>query len=170
MGISVVYNKIARLQNRMLPMSVVVMARGKKVLSAEVESAAGLSPEAPELTPPANLSPNTSPDPVEVSQNEMQQLRVKATLVRPSVDRTEGRASGTVVLEALIGTDGRIHNLSLVDGPSRSLIEATKEAVSQWGYEPYKLTGQPVEVRTTVSVYYNMGGVTGRSANLLNNL
>ena len=59
--------------------------------------------------------------------------------------------SGTVVLYALIGTDGRIKKLKILSGPEM-LRQSAVNAVSQWTYRPYILDGEPVEVETTVIV------------------
>jgi TonB family protein len=60
-------------------------------------------------------------------------------------DAKAARIQGVVVLRALIGRDGRVHDLSVIDGPSPSLIGAAMWAVSQWEYRPYILNGTPVE-------------------------
>jgi protein TonB len=72
-------------------------------------------------------------------------------------DAKEARIQGRVILQALIGTDGRLHDLSVIDGPSPSLIGSAMWAVSQWEYKPYLLYGEPVEVNTTVNVVFNLG-------------
>jgi protein TonB len=64
--------------------------------------------------------------------------------------------SGTVVLQARIGKDGRIKNLRYVQGPPQ-LIDAAMDAVKQWIYQPYVLYDEPVEVETTVNVIFTLG-------------
>jgi len=60
---------------------------------------------------------------------------------------------GTVVLSAVISRDGRIENLRVLSGHPL-LAPAAIEAVRQWRYRPYLLTGQPVEVETQVTVNF----------------
>jgi TonB family protein len=64
--------------------------------------------------------------------------------------------SGTVVLQALIGTDGRISECRVISGPP-ALEEASVDAVRQWVYRPYLLNGEPVAVQTTINVVFNLG-------------
>ena len=64
--------------------------------------------------------------------------------------------SGTVVLEALIATDGRIEDLQVVSGPE-PLQQSALDTVKTWRYRPYLLNGEPVEVRTTVNIIFTLG-------------
>jgi len=63
---------------------------------------------------------------------------------------------GTVVLGAVIGTDGRIHDLEVLASPSPLLSDSAKDAVKRWVYKPYLLDGAAVEVETTVNVIYSL--------------
>jgi peptidyl-prolyl cis-trans isomerase A (cyclophilin A) len=70
-------------------------------------------------------------------------------------DAKKAGVSGTVVLQALIGTDGLMKQLTVVSGPP-PLQQAALDAVRTWQYRPYRLNGQPVEVRTTVNVIFTL--------------
>lgn len=72
-------------------------------------------------------------------------------------DAKDVRADGTVVLEALIGRDGHIHNLKVSSAPYPSLVESAMWAVSHWVYKPYLLNGEPVEVLTQIIVTFHLG-------------
>jgi TonB family protein len=63
---------------------------------------------------------------------------------------------GTVVLQAVIGKDGKIMSITSLSGPDQALIQATMNAVSQWRYEPTLLNGAPVEVATTIEVVFKL--------------
>lgn len=65
----------------------------------------------------------------------------------------QARVQGTVILKAIIDTDGTIKNLQLVSGHAL-LAPAAIDAVKQWRYKPYLLNGAPVEVETTVEVTF----------------
>jgi protein TonB len=69
----------------------------------------------------------------------------------------EARISGTVVIQATISKYGTIQNPRVVSG-STMLRQAALDAVKSWRYKPYVLDGEPVEVETTVSVSFNLGG------------
>jgi periplasmic protein TonB len=65
------------------------------------------------------------------------------------------RTQGTVRIQAVIGRDGSISNLQVLSGHPL-LIEAAKEAVRQWRYQPTLLNGEPVEVITEIVVNFTL--------------
>jgi protein TonB len=67
------------------------------------------------------------------------------------------RIQGAVVLQAVISKSGVVENLRAISGHPM-LIPAAVEAVKQWRYKPYYLNGEPVEVETTVTVNFTLGG------------
>ena len=69
----------------------------------------------------------------------------------------QSHTSGTVVLHARIGTDGRIHALKVVSSPDPDLAIASIAAVRRWTYKPYTLNGVPVEVETHINVNFTFG-------------
>jgi protein TonB len=80
----------------------------------------------------------------------------KSSPVYPQIAR-EARVSGTVVIQATISKAGAIENLRAVSGPTM-LRQPAIDAVKTWRYKPYVLDGEPVEVETTVSVNFTLGG------------
>lgn len=62
---------------------------------------------------------------------------------------------GTVVIHALIGTNGNVCRLQVVSGPPM-LTQSALDAVRQWRYTPYMLSGQPIQVDTTIQVIFSM--------------
>jgi len=60
---------------------------------------------------------------------------------------------GVVVLRAVIGRDGAVVDLQRVSGPD-ALVDAAKEAVKWWRYQPYRVDGRPTAVETTVAVEF----------------
>jgi peptidyl-prolyl cis-trans isomerase A (cyclophilin A) len=82
-------------------------------------------------------------------------LQQKTTPPYPIGARQAG-VSGTVVLYALIGTDGLVKDLKVVAGPAL-LQKAALDAVKTWRYRPYLLSGQPIEVHTEINVIFTLG-------------
>ena len=80
----------------------------------------------------------------------------KTSPVYPQIAR-EARVSGTVVIQATISKTGTIENLRVVSGPTM-LRQPALDAVKTWRYRPYMLDGEPVDVETTVSVNFTLGG------------
>jgi TonB family protein len=65
--------------------------------------------------------------------------------------------NGRVVLECVIGIDGRVDDMKVVSGYS-SLAEAAKEAVAQWRYTTTELDGKAVPVIMTITVNFVLQG------------
>jgi TonB family protein len=65
------------------------------------------------------------------------------------------RIQGAVHLSAIIGKDGTIQHLEVIDGHPL-LAQAALDAVKQWVYQPTLLNGQPVEVMTEINVNYTL--------------
>jgi protein TonB len=83
-------------------------------------------------------------------------LEYKQQPIYPA-DAKKAHISGTVVLDAIVGTDGTVKELKVVSGPDQ-LQKAALDAVKNWRYRPYLLNGQPVEVRTTINIIFTLGG------------
>ncbi len=63
------------------------------------------------------------------------------------------RLSGTVNLRAIIGTDGTVREIQVLSG-NALLVNAALAAVRQWRYQPTRLSGEPVEVETNITVTF----------------
>jgi TonB family protein len=64
--------------------------------------------------------------------------------------------AGTVLLRAVISTDGGIIGLTVLSSPDPMLADAAVESARQWRYQPTLLNGQPVEVVTTISMNFRL--------------
>ena len=65
------------------------------------------------------------------------------------------RVSGSVHLSALIGTDGKIAGLHMMDGHPL-LVRAAMDMCKCWIYRPTLLNGDPVEVVTEITVTFTL--------------
>jgi protein TonB len=74
----------------------------------------------------------------------------------PQIAKT-AHVSGTVLLHAIISKDGSVQELQYVSGPPL-LMKSAMDAVREWRYQPTLLNGEPVEVETTISVIFSLGG------------
>lgn len=70
-------------------------------------------------------------------------------------EAVEQQVAGTVRLEAIIGVDGRVRDLMLVEGHPL-LAPAAIAAVTQWEYRPTQLNGRDVEVVTLIEVNFTL--------------
>jgi TonB family protein len=82
---------------------------------------------------------------------------------RPLYPESAKRAGiqGKVILEGVIGKDGIIRHLRVVEGHP-ALISGALDAVKKWKYKPYLENGEPVEVKTTVTVNFTLEGSAQR--------
>ena len=65
------------------------------------------------------------------------------------------KVQGAVILQALIGKEGKIQDLRVVSGPS-ILSSAAREAVKQWRFKPYYQAGAPVETQARITVNFTI--------------
>jgi TonB family protein len=70
----------------------------------------------------------------------------------------QARIQGVVRFTVVIGKDGRVSKIELVNGHPL-LVAAASDAVHQWVYKPTLLNGEPVEVVTQVDVNFMLAGV-----------
>lgn len=99
-----------------------------------------------------------APEKISVSPAVMTGLKISGENPTYPKEARAKKIQGTVVIDAVIGKDGAIKNLHVVKTPSKSLSESALKAVRTWQYQPYHLNGEPVEVKTTINVVYNLGG------------
>ncbi len=76
--------------------------------------------------------------------------------VYPPIARA-ARVEGVVVVEAVISREGRIERARVVSGPTM-LAGAALAAVEGARYTPYRLNGAALEVQTTITVNFKLGG------------
>lgn len=89
----------------------------------------------------------------QVSEGVMEAALVRKVLPSyPAIARPM-HLSGPVILHAVIGTDGSVRQLQIVSG-NMILAQAAVAAVREWRYQPTRLSGQPVEVETTITVNF----------------
>jgi TonB family protein len=77
--------------------------------------------------------------------------------VRPEYPESAQRAGvqGSVVLDAVVTTEGIVTQVKTLSGPEPLALAAT-DAVRWWRYDPYVVNGQPVPVETTIIVNFRL--------------
>ena len=66
----------------------------------------------------------------------------------------EAGLDGTILLSAIIGTDGRLKDMKLVSG-NRALATEAFRALRDWRYRPYLLNGKPIEAETRIVMNFH---------------
>lgn len=80
---------------------------------------------------------------------------VKRVQPQYTVEAKQAKIEGTVILEAIIGEDGRVHEVEVVKGLSKGLDKAAADALRQWRFEPARdAAGKPVAVRYGITVTF----------------
>src|SRR5262249_36482102 len=103
-------------------------------------------PPPPPPPPPSPLPPSPSSQ-MRVSQAVIQaSLIQRPELVYPALAR-QARIQGALIIEAVVGKDGKIAQARVVSGHPL-LTQAALDNVKQWVYKPFALSGEPTEVIT----------------------
>jgi TonB family protein len=107
-------------------------------------------------TPPGKSYPGGSSNPASVGGSvQPAELISRKDPIYPYPAR-EGRFRGTVVLEALIGTDGRVKELGIISG-LEVFRKAALDAVIQWVYKPAMLNGKTIESPVRIEIRFSEG-------------
>jgi protein TonB len=116
-----------------------------------LETGAGSSVLMP-VPPPA---PPRQAGPVRVAQLPIAPKKIAdARPLYPEIARA-ARREGTVVLEAVLDTTGRVTQLRVIQSVPL-LDQAALDAVRQWRYTPSVYGGQPVSVLMTITIRFTL--------------
>jgi TonB family protein len=151
------FNHLAKVQGKYLAQEILFFEGKRKILTANVNTIEGLNPSDAALLPAADAKVPHEDKSEQIAPGVMVGMLVKKQQPVYPQDAKDARVSGKVVIEAIIGRDGGIHELKVVSTPWPSLTASALWAVSQWQYKPYLLNGEPVDVETTVNVIYSLG-------------
>ena len=99
--------------------------------------------------------PSEHPKAISVSPKIMQAQRLNGPMPVYPPDAKKAKVQGKVVLDAVIGKDGTVEKLTVVSGPD-ALQKSAMDAVRDWTYKPFLLNGEPVDVKTTITVTYSL--------------
>lgn len=114
---------------------------------------------------PAQMMPVSSPampafstqqpsEPVAVSEEAERALLVYSVNPAFPPEAAVQKLHGPVVLQATIGRDGSVEDLKIVRG-SFVLSKAAIAAVKQWRFQPYTVSGRPVQTQTFLTINFN---------------
>lgn len=99
------------------------------------------------------------PEPPETSDEALEPavLLSKVDPLYPEAARRAG-VEGTVVLDALVGANGRVKEVQVLRGLPLGLSESALEAVRRWQYRPARGRSGPVASHKTVRIVFTLGG------------
>jgi TonB family protein len=101
---------------------------------------------------PGNKTPFNGPH-IDQQKAEARLIK-KVEPVYPPLAKA-ARVQGAVHFAVVLGTDGKVETLNLISGHPL-LVNAAKEAVQQWEYQPFLVDGKPVRVITEVEVNFHL--------------
>jgi protein TonB len=118
--------------------------------------APGVAPPPPPPPPPsAQAALQNPPEKIKVGGNVQSAMIVtKVPPLYPALAKMAG-VQGAVRLAVIIGKDGTVQEIHVLDGPPL-LVQAAMDAVKQWVYKPTFLNGDPVAVETTIDVNFTL--------------
>lgn len=113
-----------------------------------------------EPSPPPQQDEQKPPQPsrpqrVRISQGVGEKFIAKKVPPKYPAEAREQHIQGTVLLKAEIDKDGNVESLSLISGHPL-LASAAIEAVGQWKYKPFLLSGEPIAVETQVQINFTL--------------
>lgn len=73
-----------------------------------------------------------------------------------SEEARKAKYQGVVVLNIIVGTDGRVHTPRVVRSLGMGLDEKAIEGVKTWKFDPSKKDGRPVAVEMNIEVAFNL--------------
>ena len=120
---------------------------------APPDIAAPSRPPDPPTPPPAPKIQRVAPTRV-ASTVQASRLILKVDPVYPQLARI-AHIEGTVIAEALITASGTIDSLRIISG-NPLFFQSVMDAVKQWRYQPTLLSGEPIDVITTITVNFKL--------------
>ncbi len=148
------FDKLTRTQNRILAHEITITHGQNKILVFDVGMVDELQEPNAVLIPPEDATPvaveETSP-----SSNQGLLARKVPPVYPPAAKASN--VSGVVILDTMIGTDGQVKDIRVLETPSPLLTSASKEAVARWHYDPFIVGGHPQEVNTIINVFFLLG-------------
>jgi hypothetical protein len=100
------------------------------------------------VRPAAKPAANSGKDSVVVPPKLIQSGQAVASL-----EALRDFERGNVVIDAVVGTSGEVHFISVISGPP-SLREPAVESLKQYRYKPATRGGQPVPAHVTITIHF----------------
>jgi general secretion pathway protein A len=99
--------------------------------------------------------PGPTPPAINAGENVQPPKLVSSPSLSSSLLERTGKMQGVVVIDALIDEKGDVIDMKVISGFPR-LTEVAMKALHTWKFEPARLNGQPIAMRTKVSVNFRL--------------
>jgi len=155
-SLAVTRNKVGKFGEKMVPVEISANGGTKMLATAKIVALQTVPLTAADFVPGDDLK-KAGDGPAKLASGVIAGSKLGGPNPIYPQSAKERHISGTVVMHAIIGRDGRIHRLTLISYPDGDLAISALNAVRQWTYKLYLLLGEPTEVDTTITVNYNFG-------------
>lgn len=149
-----IYNRTQTFQNHYIAGELIANIGGKTIFKLTVDALERLQDTDDAMFAPPSDAVLLPPGPIPLPLGSLQVLKSVAPIY-PALAKAQ-RYEGTVNIQ--ITVDGRDHvtKAKVIDGP-RMLQQASLDAVNQFIYRPFRVSGEPVEVDTEHRVIFKLG-------------
>jgi protein TonB len=132
----------------------VVYQDGKVIFRLKPSEDVGpYTPKSGETIPDPSQAPGSATDPALGSPRKANvRLLQRVEAEYPEAARQQ-HIQGRVVLEATVGKDGAVQQLTVISGNSM-LATAASDAVRQWRFKPLVQNGRAVQFQTRIKVHF----------------
>jgi len=149
------FDALKQFQGRFLAGKVSVGTGTQVLFLATLENVNGIDASDPNLIPSQGAT-RSLPRVTMASEEANSMLSRKQPPIYPLYAKQNG-IQGLVLIEAIVGTDGKIKQEQVLASPAKVLSDSSLQCVSQWQYRPYLVNGVPQEVDTLITVIYTLG-------------
>jgi TonB family protein len=143
-------------QSKQVPVDLQISALGNKRADSKTTILETFTPGTDEFALQPTMHPLDSPIEVPQQMSLMGLVLIKEAPRYP-MEAKSRHAEGSAKFDVVIGTDGRIISKSLTNKVDPHLAEAARQALTHWIYRPYLIDGMPVQVKTTITINFNIG-------------
>jgi hypothetical protein len=119
-----------------------------KKKASRATTAAKASSVRPAPKPAVNAEANSGKDGAVVPPKLIHSVQAVASL-----EAMRDFERGNVVIDAVVGTSGEVHFISVISGPP-SLRAPAVESLKEYKYEPATRNGQPVPAHVTITIHF----------------
>jgi TonB family protein len=138
-------------QGRYLARDVRVTSEGKQRMTLHVDTLESLS-NASEFTPSSDaIGPLNGR--MALYPGNINELILKMPPPGYPASAKQSQVQGTVVVQAIVGKDGKVIEARAVSGPVE-LQEAATNSVRKWEFRPFQVMGEPVEFESKFEVFF----------------
>ena len=152
---TVTFDKIGEFLGNDIPIALTLSDQGGKLADVNVTALQALTTIDDAIFTPPPIATEAHFAPVKIAPNvAASNLLQKIPPVYPPTARA-AHLEGDVHLHVIIGTDGAIRTLRVIDAPNADFAISAVAAVRRWTYKPYLLNGRPTEAETTITVVFD---------------